>query len=503
MSNQDDNFSNFNATGDDTSTFVASSGGTQIYSSNNNGNKQNKLRNKFFNTFLINNIKVFIELYPNSLKLRYMSAFIYYSLFKNSFKALYELSYNNNLLSSLKNEAHEDEASIFSFICGCGNTKGGDAYNSYTLGLRIIEYFQSKVNQFLSKENKIIDIEGNLAQIIEFEKLNIKYQKSIERTSEITEQFWQELSKKSGLNIDTIFNLGATINTRFHQIKKLYKRLMQINQNYLEVAYLYKLFVQLCLNFELEESEAKLEITKMLNQKGMRKKNLRLEYSKINFSDENGMIIISGCQSDFSSILAMNNKAERIFGYSTAELIDQPLQKLQPLAYTKSDGSGNPPHDDFIMNYINSQKRRNIRKEQHRFVWGKHKSGFIMPILMDISPYVTFEHNLCFISFCKRSILLEMTPLKEIIDAQDVFVLLADQRGVVTDMTRNVTDWLGFPQTALLRKEICLEQVFDGILDDENEKEFQEGKRIDFFMNSFKDALDDYENRSDGGLEAL
>jgi hypothetical protein len=32
----------------------------------------------------------------------------------------------------------------------------------------------------------------------------------------------------------------------------------------------------------------------------MRKKNLRLEYAKINFSDENGMIIISGCQSDFS-----------------------------------------------------------------------------------------------------------------------------------------------------------------------------------------------------------
>lgn len=66
------------------------------------------MRNKFFNTFLINNIKVFIELYPNSLKLRYMSAFIYYSLFKNSFKALYELSHNNNLLSSMKNDSHED-----------------------------------------------------------------------------------------------------------------------------------------------------------------------------------------------------------------------------------------------------------------------------------------------------------------------------------------------------------------------------------------------------------
>jgi len=70
-----------------------------------------------------------------------------------------------------------------------------------------------------------------LAQIIEFEKLNIKYQKSIERTSEITERFWMELSKKNGLNIDTIFNLGATINTRFHSIKKKYKKLMSINGN--------------------------------------------------------------------------------------------------------------------------------------------------------------------------------------------------------------------------------------------------------------------------------
>jgi hypothetical protein len=66
-------------------------------------------------------------------------------------------------------------------------------------------------------------------------------------------------------------------------------------------------------------------------------------------------------------------------------------------------------------------------------------------------------------------------------------------------MTRNVADWLGFPLVALQRKEISLEKVFDGILDDENEKEFQEGKKIDFFMNSFKEALDDFENRSDAG----
>jgi hypothetical protein len=60
----------------------------------------------------------------------------------------------------------------------------------------------------------------------------------------------------------------------------------------------------------------------------MKKKNLRQEYCKINYSDENSMVIISGCQKDFSKILAMNNKAERIFGYNTSELINHSLTKL-------------------------------------------------------------------------------------------------------------------------------------------------------------------------------
>jgi PAS domain-containing protein len=34
------------------------------------------------------------------------------------------------------------------------------------------------------------------------------------------------------------------------------------------------------------------------------------------------MIIISGSTNNFTKVLAMNNKAERIFGYSTSEVID-------------------------------------------------------------------------------------------------------------------------------------------------------------------------------------
>ena len=72
-----------------------------------------------------------------------------------------------------------------------------------------------------------------------------------------------------------------------------------------------------------------------------------------------------------------------------------------------------------------------------------------MPTVMDITAYASFDHNLCFVGFVKRSILLEFKPIREIMDAQDVFVLLIDHRGVVTDMTKNITDWLGFPLLAL------------------------------------------------------
>ena len=48
---------------------------------------------------------------------------------------------------------------------------------------------------------------------------------------------------------------------------------------------------------------------------------------------------------------------------------------------------------------------------------------------MDISPYVSYDFGICFIAFCKRAVFLEMAPMKDIYDTQDVFVLLTDAKG--------------------------------------------------------------------------
>lgn len=103
----------------------------------------------------------------------------------------------------------------------------------------------------------------------------------------------------------------------------------------------------------------------------------------------------------------MNNKAERIFGYSTSDLIDYKLNKLLPKLFLEN-------HDNFILNFIKGNRR--INKENHSFVWGKHKSGFIVPLIMDINAYVNFEYNFCFIAFLKRSVLLEFKPMRELLE---------------------------------------------------------------------------------------
>ena len=180
-----------------------------------------------------------------------------------------------------------------------------------------------------------------------------------------------------------------------------------MNNNYLEVAYLYKLFVSLILNFEIEVEDAKLEIVKIMQSKAMKKHNLKAEYKSIQLLDENGMIIISGNTNNFAKILAMNNKAERIFGYQTNELVSTKLNRLMPTLFADN-------HENFILNFVNGNRK--INKENHNFVWGKHKSGFIVPLIMDINAYVNFEFNFCFIAFLKRSVLLEFKPMRELLE---------------------------------------------------------------------------------------
>ena len=111
-------------------------------------------------------------------------------------------------------------------------------------------------------------------------------------------------------------------------------------------------------------------------------------------------------------------------------------------------------HEDLILNFINGNRR--INKENHSFVWGKHKSGFIIPLIMEINAYVNFEFNFCFIALIKRSVLLEFKPMRDLLEYNDIFVMQVSQNGIIQDMTQNMQEYLNFPLQAL-NKDISVE----------------------------------------------
>lgn len=139
---------------------------------------------------------------------------------------------------------------------------------------------EKRLKKGMEFNSSSFEVETEIKSVIEFEKVNIKFQKMIEMTSIETREFWEEILKKN-IDVKKIFDLGARIYKSFIEIKKKYKHLMSMNNNYLEVAYLYKLFVSLILNFEIEVEDAKLEIVKIMQSKSMRKHNLKTEYKSI------------------------------------------------------------------------------------------------------------------------------------------------------------------------------------------------------------------------------
>ena len=144
-------------------------------------------------------------------------------------------------------------------------------------------------------------------------------------------------------------------------------------------------------------------------------------------------------------------------------------------------------HEDLILNFVNGNRR--INKENHNFVWGRHKNNFIFPLIMDINAYVNFEFNFCFIAFLKRSVLLEFQPIRESMETSEVFVMQTTPDGVIEDMTQNMSDYLNFP-IQVLQKDINVSQFFKGIEDD-SEQSFSNGKKIlDFDPSIFRRVIE-------------
>ena len=78
---------------------------------------------------------------------------------------------------------------------------------------------------------------------------------------------------------------------------------------------------------EVEEAYANAQVRKMIHLLQIRKEAQHLT-AEINLNEDNGLVVVSGNHDEFHTIIAVNNKAERIFGYHYDEVVGQDLVNL-------------------------------------------------------------------------------------------------------------------------------------------------------------------------------
>lgn len=97
------------------------------------------------------------------------------------------------------------------------------------------------------------------------------------------------------------------------------------------------------------------------------------------YASPNGMLMIN----DQGVITLCNRKVEEIFGYEKDELINELIETLVPKDFQA-------PHPTFVRNYAKAPKPRSMGIGRELF--GKHKSGKLIPVEIGLQP-ISFEEE--------------------------------------------------------------------------------------------------------------
>ena len=238
------------------------------------------------------------------------------------------------------------------------------------------------------------------------------------------------------------------------------------NPTRVEIAHTYRKFVKECLNLEVEQVEAEAQLRKMVNLLQIKHASRNLA-PELNLQDENGLLVVSGNHDDFHQVLAINNKAERIFGYHYADVVGQDLVRLQPQVVRAN-------HHQIAMDYMENSLKAKLRTS----IWGKHKKGFLIPLFIETVVHVSLEYRLFFAAFVRKNPRLYFEPFKSSIDATEVLTLITDFQGTIYEASRSVFETFSLPMSTFNSGEVQIDELFS-ISYDEEEQLTTLGKKID------------------------
>jgi len=271
------------------------------------------------------------------------------------------------------------------------------------------------------------------------------FKEKIEKAAKLFYKYWEQLLDPIP-DLSKIKDYSFVIQDLLSEISFYWKQMQILDPNSPITLRLYATFTDEILNDRRISEQMLVKVKNISTTRfNLRRKHLQaVNSSNISSisSDGEACIFVSGKNNNISIITQANAALCSIFGYPLMQLIGKNVEELMPGIFAKY-------HEEVMLNSLESYSKWEDRmKEIH--VFGKLRTGYIIPMWLTILSVPTLLNNVNFIGIMR---------LDEDLDKLDTVHLLLDLDKLITDMSSTGRFYLG-SLNMVIKQKVSLERIF-------------------------------------------
>lgn len=293
-----------------------------------------------------------LERFPKSARLRIINACLQREKLDNKFKALTEM-----MLTKWIKPNVEQKFSMYRYK-------------------KLIEE-ELVEDDIRMSENKGLDVN----MIVNHQAIFDAFQAALKNGMELKLNIWREMLEDNPSS-SKLQSLGFMIHHAIGEIRRLYKKLSDINPNHIRTLESYGHFLKDIVNDDLEGQKLLEKAAYVVKSSAVNKQFIDSERLKYGENSKTCIMTVSGNLKDMGVIKSINHEITRILGFSKSELIGNSINKIMPECFSKI-------HDTLISRYLQTSESEVMGVE--RTVFPLSKKGFIVPstLMIKVLPDLT------------------------------------------------------------------------------------------------------------------
>eukprot|EP01135_Chromosphaera_perkinsii_P010816 Nk52_evm11s2241 gene=Nk52_evmTU11s2241 len=276
------------------------------------------------------------------------------------------------------------------------------ALKQFELAEKCFPKFQERFRIFKAQERirlEYLNLASNkeVIKYLDFERLSRKAVQQEIALARSTAEFWTEMMKakpdQKGLlqTVDAIRE--SMVTSQNHYIEALKYRSHSV--------YVLGKYGHFLEDYVGDKTESNKLLQKMHSITNARRKENELagavtmdhsQFKKTLFEEENAVVALSTEENHIGEIIDSNTACQDLFGYGRTELIGKNVSSLMPYPFSDM-------HDMFLMDFLESGNGTLLNTR--RTVLGVDKSGFIIPIDLQIEEIISLNMRPVFVGALK------------------------------------------------------------------------------------------------------